>query len=67
MLRLDTDGTALNLPQACGEDGLVRLGTHIVVTDRKGRHVQYLTESSWRCVDPPGPRPLSKLTYPAGP
>lgn len=67
VLRLDTDGTALNLPQACGEDGLVRLGTHIVVTDRKGRHVQYLTESSWRCVDPPGPRPLSKLTYPAGP
>lgn len=67
VLRLDTDRTALNLPQACGADGLVRLGTHIVVTDRKGRSVQYLDASSWRCVDPPGPRPLSKLTYPAGP
>lgn len=66
-LRLDTEGTALNLPQACGDDGMVRLGTHVVVTDRKGRFVQYLAEASWQCVDPPGPRPLSKLTYPAGP
>lgn len=65
-LRLTTDGTALNLPESCGSDGLVRLGTHVVVTDRKGRFVQYLMESPWQCVDPPGPRPLSKLTYPAG-
>lgn len=63
-LKLRIDLAAFDQPRTCADDGLAHLNTHLVVADtRKRQHAQFLAISPWSCVDPPGPRPLSQLTY----
>lgn len=63
-VRLRIDEAAFDQPQTCADDSLAHLNTHIVVSNAKKRqHAQFLAISPWTCVDPPGPRPVSQLTY----